>query len=138
MTQSGYLPHLNEPYMNTRQQEFFQQRLENWRLRLQQESRHSIQRIRTSEPTGGDLLDRSVKDAHQAMDLLTRERLDRTLRQIDAALQRLQVGSYGYCLETGEEIGIQRLLAWPLATLCVEAQELLERRQCRHPSALAG
>lgn len=133
-----YHPHHDEPYMNARQRAFFRNCLEDWQTRLRQESRLSLQRIRTSEPAGGDLLDQSVKDANKAMDLLARRRLETTLRQIDAALHRLDTGCYGYCLETGEDIGLQRLLAWPLATLCVEAQELLESRRRRNSTALAG
>ena len=118
-----------ETYMNSRQREFFRHRLKQWRKRLQLESRQSLQQILDNAPQVGDLLDQSVHDANRVMDFLARKRLERTICQIDAALARLNDGSFGYCLETGEEIGIKRLLAYLIATLSVEAQEFREKRQ---------
>ena len=125
----GYQPHSCEPYMNLRQQDFFRSRLLLWRQRLLAESRQSQQRILENERPGGDLLDQSVNDTNRTMDFLHSSRLKQTIRQIDAALERLQDGTYGYCLETEEEIGLARLLAYPIATLSVEIQELREHRQ---------
>ncbi len=131
MTTTGgdYHPEDSESYMNPRQQEYFRSRLLQWRDRLQQERRQSMQRIRTNERTGGDLIDLSVKDHGRTMDFIAHGRLEQTICQIDAALQRIAEGHYGYCTLSGEEIGLRRLLAYPTATLSVEAQEQLENRQ---------
>ena len=123
-----YLPNDTEIYMNSRQRDYFRHQLQQWRTRLRRESRESLERILDNPQPGGDLLDQSVYDSNRAMDFLARKRLEQTIGQIDAALARLQEGSYGYCLESGEEIGIKRLLAYPIATLSVEAQEFRERR----------
>lgn len=133
----AYLPNDSEAYMNSRQCQFFRQRLQQWRRRLQLESRQSLERILDNAPQGGDLLDQSVHDANRSMDFLARKRLAQTIGQIDAALARLDDGSFGFCQETGEEIGIKRLLAYPIATLSVEAQEFREKRQ-RVNLAVAG
>lgn len=124
-----YMPHCGETYMNQRQKDFFRARLTVWREQLLAEVRTSMQRIRTDENTGGDLIDQSVKDNNRIMDFITRGRTEETIRKINAALRRLDEGSYGYCLESGEEIGLERLLAYPIATLSVEAQELFENHQ---------
>lgn len=130
-----YQPSTEEPYMNSRQLEFFRNELTAWRKRLTTESRISRQRILENEQQGGDILDQSVKDSNRTMDFISRRRQQLLIKQIDAALGRLENGNYGYCLENGEEIGIKRLLAYPIATLSIEAQELRERRS---PNYQAG
>ena len=128
-----YQPNTKESYMNTRQIDFFRERLQRWRQQLKQDIHINSQRLHSTPQEGGDLVDQSVADSHKILDLISRERLQQTLAQIDRALQRIEEGSYGYCLASGEEIGIQRLLAYPIATLSVEAQELHEQRQrCGH------
>ncbi|SHI81208.1 transcriptional regulator, TraR/DksA family [Malonomonas rubra DSM 5091] len=124
-----YQPSSNESYMNDQQLAYFRGQLIDWRNRLNSESRLSRQRLLENDPNGGDILDQSVKDSNRTMDFLARSRQQKLILQIDAALGRLEDGSFGYCLESGEEIGIKRLLAYPIATLSVEAQELLERRR---------
>ena len=124
-----YQPHHQESYMNQHQKEFFRAKLVDWRERLHSEGQVSLQRIRTTESTGGDVIDQSVKERNKAMDYFTRRRTEETIAKINAALNRLKDGSYGYCLETGEEIGLERLLAYPIATLSVEAQEFFEEHQ---------
>lgn len=128
-TQEEYRPGSLESYMNLRQQEYFRNLLLQRRENLQNNCRESLQRIRTNDQHGGDLIDQSVKDRNKIMDFLSRKRQEQMLQQINAALRRIEEGNYGYCLVTGEEIGIQRLLAYPVATLSVEAQEQLESRQ---------
>jgi len=124
-----YQPHHQESYMNQRQKEFFRAKLIAWRERLHAEGEASLQRIRTTENSGGDEADQSVKEHNKVMDYFTRRRTEETIASINAALDRLKDGSYGYCLESGEEIGIKRLLAYPTATLSVEAQEFFEEHQ---------
>lgn len=124
-----YQPHHGENYMNPRQKKFFRAKLIDWRERLHSEGQASLQRIRTTEITGGDVIDQSVKEHNKTMDYFTRRRTEETIAKINAALNRLKDGSYGYCLESGEEIGLDRLLAYPIATLSVEAQEFFEEHQ---------
>ncbi|WP_321372462.1 TraR/DksA C4-type zinc finger protein [uncultured Desulfuromusa sp.] len=124
-----YRPHREEIYMNPRQKDFFRTKLLEWRERLLSEGQASLQRIRNNENIGGDLIDQSVKENNKVMDFIARSRTEVTILKINAALKRIQDNSYGYCLETGEEIGIARLLAYPIATLSVEAQEFLEKHQ---------
>jgi len=124
-----YQPHHEESYMNSRQKEFFRAKLVAWRERLDSEGQASLQRIRTTEIAGGDVIDQSVKEHNKVMDYFTRRRTEETIAKINAALNRLKDGSYGYCLESGEEIGIKRLLAYPIATLSVESQEFFEEHQ---------
>lgn len=137
MTQSDnhYRPTPEEPYMNPRQTAFFRAKLVAWRKRLNAENRLFRQRILENEYAGGDLLDQSVNDSNRAMNFLSRNRQQQLIMQIDAALNRLDNGSYGYCLESDEEIGIQRLLAYPIATLSVETQEQLEKQCSKHRAA---
>jgi DnaK suppressor protein len=125
----------SEPYMNDQQQEYFRSKLTNWRKQLSTESRISLKRILDNDQPCGDILDQSVKDSNRAMDFLNRNRQQQLIKQIDAALGRLDDGSFGFCLESGEEIGLQRLLAYPIATLSVEAQEQRERRNRNHQAA---
>lgn len=120
---------LDEQYMNSKQQNYFRHKLLRWREGLLAELKQSQDRIRSNEPSGGDLIDQSVHDRNKIMDFIARDRVEKTIVQINAALRRLDEGSYGYCLASGEEIGLQRLHAYPIATLSVEAQEQLENRQ---------
>ncbi|PLX98904.1 MAG: RNA polymerase-binding protein DksA [Desulfuromonas sp.] len=127
-----YRPHSGELYMSTRQRHFFRERLLTWRLQLQEENRRISGRIRSEENSGGDLIDQVVADNSKARDFLSRSRNEALIRQIDAALERIAEGSYGYCLESGEEIGVERLMAHPAATLSVEAQQERENRSRQH------
>lgn len=129
MPKEFYSLYSDDAYMSERQLDFFRQRLLDWREQLTRESHSSLQRIRTSESEGGDLIDRSVQDNNRTLDFIARRRNEEMIRKINASLRRLDEGTYGYCLESGEEIGLERLLAYPVATLSVEAQEIFERRQ---------
>ncbi len=87
------------------------------------------EQLKSEQDEGGDLIDRSVQDRQKMMKYITSSRQEKTLAQVNAALRRLDEGSYGYCLASGEEIGLQRLQAYPLATLSVEMQEQLENKE---------
>ena len=116
-------------YMDLPHQNYFRQVLEQWRDRLILEVKISREQLKSDHEEGGDIIDRSVQDRQKIMSYITSNRHEKTLSQISAALKRLDDGSYGYCLASGEEIGLQRLQAYPLATLSVEMQEQIEKRQ---------
>ncbi len=116
-------------YMDLQHQNYFRQVLEQWRDRLILEVKISREQLKSDHEEGGDIIDRSVQDRQKMMNYITSNRHEKTLAQISAALKRLDNGSYGYCLASGEEIGLQRLQAYPLATLSVEMQEQIEKRQ---------
>ncbi len=114
-------------YLTPDQLEYFHQILCDWRQRLKAEYAESRLRIRTQEETGGDIIDRSTKDSARSLEMIQRNRKHRLITQIDAALQRIAEGSYGYCKITGEEIGFERLRAYPVAILSVTTQEKMEQ-----------
>ena len=131
----GFCTRLTEQqtYMDLPQQNYFRQVLEQWRDRLILDVKATREQLKSNHEEGGDIIDRSVQDRQKMMNYITNSRHEKTLAQINAALLRLDNGSYGYCLASGEEIGLQRLRAYPLATLSVEMQERLEKRgqQCQ-------
>ena len=124
-----YTPFGDEPYMNPRHLAYFRRKLLDWRESLLEESQQTINHLR-NEGEGrivGDEADRATQESDNILELRTRDRYRKLLPKIDAALRRIDDGSYGYCEETGDEIGLQRLEARPVATLSVEAQERHER-----------
>ena len=124
-----YRPSEDEPFMNPMQQEYFRQKLLAWRIELLQESNETLQHLQQESLSEPDIADRASLETDRSLELRTRDRERKLIRKIDEALKRIEDGSYGYCLETGEEIGIKRLEARPVATLSVEAQERRERRE---------
>lgn len=124
----GYVPSENEPYMNPGQVEYFRRKLLAWREELVRESSDNLQCLKEESGRETDFLDQGAREANATLKLRSRERHLLFIREIDAALERIQDGTYGYCEETGEEIGIKRLEARPIATLSIEAQEWQERR----------
>ena len=127
---ADYQPTEDEEYMSERQLAFFRKRLVDWRDSLLEESERTLEALRDERIREvGDEVDRASREADQALDLRTRDRYRKLLRKIDSALSRIDDGSYGWCEETGEPIGLKRLLARPIATLSVEAQERHERRE---------
>lgn len=128
-----YQPSEKEEYMNANMLEFFRQRLLAWKHELQDESNLTIHSLAEEggiqEP---DLADRATAETDRGLELRTRDRFRKLLGKIDEALDRIDDGSYGYCEETGEPIGIKRLLARPNATLSIEAQERHEREEKIH------
>jgi DnaK suppressor protein len=125
----GYTPSAKEEYMNSRQLEYFKQKLTVWRDELVEESRETISNLQTEVRDVGDEAERATRETENSLELRTRDRYRKLINKINKTLARLDEGDYGYCEETGEEIGIQRLEARPIATLCLDAQERWEIRQ---------
>jgi len=125
----GYKPKKSEKYMSPQQQEYFRQKLQNWRADLVEESRETISHLQHEVRDVGDEAERATRETENSLELRTRDRYRKLIRKIDKALIRLDDGEYGYCDETGEEIGLDRLEARPIATLCLDAQERWELRQ---------
>ncbi len=126
-TSDVYRPSENDPYMCTSQIVYFRQKLQDWRKQLEIESQETLERMREEKVREADMVDQGLAEVDLAMNLKHRERCRSMIARIDAALQRIDEGTYGFCEETGEEIGLRRLMASPLSTLSVEAQERFER-----------
>jgi DnaK suppressor protein len=133
---SDYVPTPDEDYMNDRQLAYFKAKLLAWRADLLEEAKGTLDGLRDSaHHEVGDDVDRATREADQALELRTRDRCRKLVHKIDQALARIEDGSYGYCEETGEPIGLARLEARPVATLSVEAQE---RREIKERQQLSG
>lgn len=127
---SDYSPSPDEEYMNERQLAYFRDKLLVWRENLLEEAKGTLDGLRdTAHHEVGDDVDRATREADQALELRTRDRCRKLVHKIDQALARIKDGSYGYCEETGEPIGLARLEARPVATLSVEAQERREIKE---------
>ncbi len=124
-----YIARRGEQYMNKVQLEHFAQILQNWKRDLMVEVDRTVLHMKDEAANFPDPNDRATQEEEFSLELRTRDRERKLIRKIDEALKRIEDGSYGYCLETGEEIGIKRLEARPVATLSVEAQERRERRE---------
>ena len=124
-----YRPTEKEPFMNERQKEYFRQKLAIWREDILKEAKDTLQHLQDENVNHPDLADRASSETDRAIELRARDRQRKLINKIDAALHRIEDGTYGYCEETGEPIGIKRLEARPIATLSVEAQERHERRE---------
>ena len=122
-----YKPTPDEEYMSPRQLEYFRQKLLNWRNELLQESENTISHLKEENWQEPDINDRATLETDAALELRTRDRYRKLVNKIDSALARVADGTYGYCDDTGEESGLFRLEARPIATLTVEAQEKHER-----------
>jgi len=125
----GYKPSVKEEYMNSRQLEYYRQKLTVWRDELVDESRETISNLQSEVRDVGDEAERATRETENSLELRTRDRYRKLINKINKTLTRLDEGDYGYCEETGEEIGLQRLEARPIATLCLDAQERWEIRQ---------
>jgi DnaK suppressor protein len=125
----GYRPSEREPFMNPQMREFFRQRLLSWKEEIIRDSTVTLQHLQEDTTQEPDLADRASTESERALELRTRDRQRKLVSKIDAALKRLEDGSFGYCEETGEPISIKRLKARPIATLSIEAQERHERRE---------
>jgi DnaK suppressor protein len=128
-TTAEYRPTEKEPFMNPRQREYFRRKLENWKEEILRESRETLENLQEESQNHPDMADRASSESDRALELRTRDRQRKLIAKIDAALKRIEDGTYGYCEETGDPIGIARLDARPIATLSLEAQELHERRE---------
>jgi DnaK suppressor protein len=127
-----YRPSDDEEFMSPLQVEYFRQKLLLWRADLLAESSDTLQHLKEESRLEPDLTDRASLEAERAIELRTRARERRLISKIDAALNRIEDGTYGYCEETDEPIGIRRLEARPIATLSIEAQERHERLERTH------
>ena len=129
VAEADYRPTENEPFMNPRQREYFRRKLENWKDDILRESRETLENLQEESQNHPDMADRASSESDRALELRTRDRQRKLISKIDAALKRIEDGTYGYCEETGDPIGIARLDARPIATLSLEAQEMHERRE---------
>jgi DnaK suppressor protein len=127
-----YRPSEDEEFMSPLQLEYFRQKLLRWRAELLAESSGTLQHLKEESLPKPDLTDRASLETERAIELRTRDRERKLISKIDAALGRIEDGSYGYCEESDEPIGIRRLEARPIATLTLEAQERHERMERTH------
>lgn len=124
-----YAPSKDEEFMNDRQLEFFRQKLEDWKEEILEGSKTTIHHLQQESSSLPDVVDRASAESAKALELRTRDRQRKLISKIDAALRRIDEGTYGYCDETGEPISLRRLEARPTATLSLEAQERHERKE---------
>lgn len=129
MIDDSYRPSDDEPFMNDRQRDYFRRKLIQWREDILRESRDTLAALQSENENHPDIADRASSETDRAIELRARDRQRKLISKIEAALGRLDDGSYGYCEETGEPISLKRLDARPIATLSVEAQERHERRE---------
>ncbi len=125
----NYRPSEDEPFMNERQRAYFRHKLLHWKEEIVLQTRETLQGLHTDSTQHADLADRATSETDRALELRARDRHRKLIAKIDAALARIEDGTYGYCEETGEPIGLRRLDARPIATLSLEAQERHERRE---------
>jgi len=124
-----YRPTDKEPFMNERQRDYFRERLLAWKEDILREAKETLQHLQDENQNHPDLADRASSETDRAIELRARDRQRKLIAKIEAALGRIDEGTYGYCEETGEPISLRRLEARPIATLSVEAQERHERRE---------
>lgn len=129
---AGYKPSDKEEYMGPLQLAYFKKKLIDWRSELLEESRETLDHLKEENWQEPDINDRASVEAEASLELRTRNRYRKLLDKIDAAVRRIDDGSYGYCEESGEEIGVKRLEARPIATLTIEAQERHESYERTH------
>jgi DnaK suppressor protein len=127
-----YKPSDDEAFMNPRQLAYFRQKLLRWRQDLLREAGETLSSMGQGGIVEADLTDRASVETDRALELRTRDRARKLISKIDQALERVENGTYGYCEETGEPIGLRRLEARPIATLSIEAQERHERMERVH------
>jgi DnaK suppressor protein len=127
-----YRPTDDEPFMNELQTEYFRQKLLKWRGELLHEADETLQHLQEGPSQEADIVDRAQAETDRSLELRTRDRARKLIAKIDSALSRIDDGSYGYCEETHEPIGVRRLDARPIATLSIEAQERHERLERTH------
>tara|TARA_B100000678_G_scaffold267761_1_gene253569 strand:+ start:1028 stop:1453 length:426 start_codon:yes stop_codon:yes gene_type:complete len=126
---NDYVPSDDEDFMNPRQQAYFRMRLEEWKNDILAGTKSTINNLQEDSSNLPDIVDRASSESDKALELRTRDRQRKLISKIDAALRRIDEGTYGYCDETGEPISLRRLEARPTATLSLEAQERHERKE---------
>jgi DnaK suppressor protein len=124
-----YRPTADEPFMNVVMREYFQRKLQFWKGEILKDSEETLQSLQSETLKEPDIADRAALEADWGLELKTKDRHRKLVSKIDAALRRIEDGTYGYCEETDEPIGAKRLEARPIATLGVEAQERHERME---------
>ncbi len=127
-----YKPSEKEEFMSPKMQEYFRQKLLRWRAELVDESNDTLQSLQEGGIVEPDIADRASIETERSLELRTRDRARKLIAKIDSALERIDEGSYGFCEETHEPIGLSRLEARPIATLSIEAQERHERMERTH------
>jgi DnaK suppressor protein len=125
----GYRPNESEPFMNERHKLYFRNKLVAWKEEIVRQNRETLHVLHEDSAQHADIADRATSETDRALELRARDRQRKLISKIDAALARIEDGTYGYCEETGEPIGLKRLDARPIATLSLEAQERHERRE---------
>ncbi len=125
----SYYPTEKEPFMNERQQQFFREKLNNWKNDIIRESKETLNSLQRENVSHADLADRASSESERSIELRARDRQRKLIAKIDSALSRIDDGSYGFCEDTNEPISLNRLIARPIATLSIEAQERHERRE---------
>ncbi len=125
----GYVPKDKDEYMCDEHLEYFRRRIEQWKEDLLKESNETIANLRSEARDISDEAERASRETENTFELRTRDRYRKLLKKINKALDRFKTGDYGYCEETDEEIGLPRLIARPIATLCIDAQERWELKQ---------
>ena len=126
-----YKPTQKEKFMNAKMKEYFRQKLVTWKKDLLKESSQTLNNLQNENEAKPDITDRASEEIDRSFELRTRDRERKLINKIDAALKRIDDGSYGYCDETGDPISIKRLEARPVATLSLEAQEMHEKAEKR-------
>lgn len=124
-----YKPSEDEPFMSDRQKAYFRAKLISWKSDILREARETLEILQQENANLPDIADRASSETDRAIELRARDRQRKLISKIDAALQRIDDGTYGFCEETGEPISLKRLDARPIATLSIEAQERHERRE---------
>jgi DnaK suppressor protein len=130
--ETSYRPSEDEPFMNDRQREYFRRKLIQWKQDIIREAAETLNTLQNENENHPDIADRASSETDRAIELRARDRQRKLISKIDAALARIDDGSYGYCEETGEPISLKRLEARPIATLSLEAQEAHERNERVH------
>jgi DnaK suppressor protein len=125
----NYRPTKGEPFKGDKQRAYFRLKLQDWRDEILRSTKETLEHLQNDSERHADIADRASSESERALELRARDRQRKLIAKIDAALLRLDDGSYGYCEDTGEPISLNRLDARPIATLSVEAQERHERRE---------
>ncbi|MEM1391600.1 MAG: RNA polymerase-binding protein DksA [Pseudomonadota bacterium] len=126
---ADYTPSDSEDFMSSKQKAYFRQKLEIWKDDILNGAKATISNLQAESSNHPDLVDRASSESDKALELRTRDRQRKLISKIDAAIRRIDSGTYGYCEDTGEPIGLRRLEARPTATLSLEAQERHERKE---------
>ena len=126
---NGYKPSDDEPFMSARQRAYFEKKLLIWKEDIIRSNRATLELLQHDSAQHADIADRATSETDRALELRARDRQRKLVAKIDEALTRIDNGTYGFCEDTGEPIGLKRLDARPIATLSVEAQEQHERRE---------